>query len=208
MGQTLNNGKTNSLEISDLEKIVGQDKTAFEKLMSHYHCTVYRLCYRLLRDTCAAEDATQETFLRAFLKIDSYDPSRRFSSWLYAIAHHYCLDQLKRVRPHLITWDEAPTWAQALDQKTGQPEKSLLQSETASEVQTWVSTLPAHERTPIILKYWQQYSCQEIAQKLNTSPSAIKSKLFRARKKMARVALPSMPTDTSCRLHTTQARPV
>lgn len=207
MGKTLNEGKSNILEISCLEKVVGQDQTAFEKLVVHYQPVVYRLCYRILNDSGAAEDATQETFLRAFLKIDTYDPSKRFSSWLYAIAHHYCLDQLRRVRPYLLTWDEAPAWAQVLDQKDEQPEISLLQSETASEVQTWVAALPAHERTPIILKYWQQYSCQEIAQSLNTSTGAVKSKLFRARKKMAQVALPSLKPDKPSGVRTTQAIP-
>lgn len=181
--------KTNLLEISQMERIVGQDKTVFEHLVTHYQPTVYSVCYRLLKDVTAAEDATQETFLRAFLKIESYDPSRCFSSWLYAIANHYCVDQLRRVRLYTITWDEAPTWAQIQEQKGGQPETDLLLSETISEVQTWLAMLPVQHRTPLILKYWYHYSCQEIAQQLDTSTNAVKSKLFRARKRMAQVAL-------------------
>ena len=72
------------------------DDEAFSRLVEAYQRPVFSVCYRMLGDAAEAEDAAQETFIRAYTCIDSYDPSRKFSSWLLAIASHYCIDLLRR----------------------------------------------------------------------------------------------------------------
>ena len=172
-------------------------RSAFSQLVAAYQGPIYTLCYRMLGDSLAAEDATQEVFIRAYFKLDTYDEGRKFSTWLYAIASHYCLDQLKRRRLTLISWESLGAWQQPPAQPGAQPERTLLTKESEEEVHRLLEALRPAYRMPVILKYWHGMSCEEIAQALNTSVSAVKSKLFRARKMMAKVAIQEqkMPTE-------------
>jgi RNA polymerase sigma-70 factor (ECF subfamily) len=77
------------------------DQSAFGRLVMAYQTPVYNLAYRMLGNAAEAEEAAQETFLRAYTHLRSYDPQRRFRSWLLSIASHYCIDRLRRRR---ITW--------------------------------------------------------------------------------------------------------
>lgn len=157
---------------------------AFDPLVEKYQRPVYNLCYRMLGEATAAEDATQEVFLRAYAKLHSYDPARQFSTWLFAIASHYCLDQLRQRRLRLIAWEDlSPTWHKT--PPTDQPEARLLQAEAGQAIQSLLENLSPEYRAVVILKYWHHLSYEEMAHTLQTSVSAIKSKLFRARRAMA-----------------------
>ena len=74
------------------------DKEAFSELVEAHHKPVYNMCYRMLGNTGDAEDAAQETFLRAYKAIKRYDPSRKFITWLLSIAANYCIDQQRKRR--------------------------------------------------------------------------------------------------------------
>ena len=71
---------------------------AFSRLVEAYQTPIYNLAYRMLGNRTEAEDAAQETFIRAYTRLDTYDPGRKFSSWLLSIASHYCVDVLRRRR--------------------------------------------------------------------------------------------------------------
>jgi len=166
------------------------DSEAFCQIVEKYQQPVYNLCYRMLNNAHDAEDAAQEVFTRAYYKLDSYDDAGKFSTWLFSIASHHCIDKLRKRRVNLISWDELESWYHWPVQDTAQPEKVLLEAEAAQEVQTLLNKLPPDYRLAIILKYWHALSYQEIAQTLETTVGAIKSKLFRARKMMADQAAP------------------
>jgi RNA polymerase sigma-70 factor (ECF subfamily) len=125
-------------------------------------------------------------FLRAYTKLDTYDDTRQFSTWLFSIASHYCMDRWKKRRFQLIPWDDLKE--SLSDRGTTQPEKALLETEISQEVHELLQTLRADYRMIVILKYWHKMSYQEIAQTLDTTISTIKSKLFRARKMLAKAA--------------------
>ena len=161
------------------------DRAAFNHIIDKYQRAVYNLCYHMLRNVLEAEDATQEVFLRAYHKLDSYDERRKFSTWLLAIASHYCLDQLKRPYRNSVSLDDYLSECYFFGNPAAQPEAVLLNKEAITEVRHLLKILPPHYRVVVILKYWQALSYQEIAQILNTTVSAIKSKLFKARRKMA-----------------------
>lgn len=161
------------------------DPAAFGHLVEKYQGPVYNLCYYMLDDTAAAEDATQEVFIRAYFKLDSYDETRQFSTWLFSIATHYCLDRLKMRRLRLVSWDSLPSWKIISSEVAAQPELLFIKKETRAEVRNLLNTLQTEQRIIIVLKYWHDMRCDEIAEVMNTSVSAVKSKLFRARKKMA-----------------------
>lgn len=164
------------------------NQIAFSKIVEAYQKPIFNLCYRMLNEATAAEDAAQEAFVRAYYKLDSYDETRKFSSWLFSIASHHCIDVLRKRRLNLISWDDIPPWRWLPDTDTPQPEESLLDKEAVQEIHQLLNTLPPDYRAAVVLKYWHEMSYTDIAETLDTTTSAIKSKLFRARKMMAQAA--------------------
>ncbi|MDX1521344.1 MAG: sigma-70 family RNA polymerase sigma factor [Anaerolineae bacterium] len=159
------------------------DQTAFLNIVDAYQRPIYNLCYRMLDNAAEAEDATQETFLRAYTKINSYQTSRKFSSWLFSIASHYCIDRLRRRRHQTVSWDELPPWRVTPD-NAPQPEQVAETREAEHQLRTVIEDLAPDYRAAIILRYWHEMSYDEIAETLDTSVSAIKSRLFRAKQMM------------------------
>jgi RNA polymerase sigma-70 factor, ECF subfamily len=167
-----------------IEKALQGDDLAFGQLVDAYQNPVYNLCYRMLGSSAEAEDAAQETFLRAYVRLSSYDSDRKFSSWILAVASHYCIDQLRRRRFNLVSLDDLPPWAWLPDPNP-QPEDVAARRQQADEVRTLLNALSADYRAAVVLRYWHEFSYQEIAEVLDTTVSAIKSRLFRARQMMA-----------------------
>jgi RNA polymerase sigma-70 factor (ECF subfamily) len=163
------------------------DSTAFMHLVEAYQRPVYNLCYRILGEAAEAEDAAQETFLRAYTKLNTYQHDRKFSSWLLSIASHYCIDRLRRRRYQTVSWDDLPPW-RWLPATEPEPEEATLTHETHDTLRQLLDTLPADYRATVVLRYWHEMSYDEIAAMLETTVSAIKSRLFRARQMMAKVA--------------------
>ena len=159
--------------------------TAFNHIVEKYQKPVYNLCYRMFNNRDDAEEAAQEVFMRAYFKLDTYTETYMFSTWLFSIASHYCIDRLKKRRFQLISWDDLDPWYPFPGQDVPQPEKTMLKVEADREVRTLLSELSPDYRTVIILKYWYSMSYEEIAQTLGTTIDTIKSRLFRARRMMA-----------------------
>jgi RNA polymerase sigma-70 factor, ECF subfamily len=162
------------------------NQTAFSQIVNKYQKPVYNICYHMLKNGEEAEDAAQEVFLRAFAKLDTYDEERQFSTWLFAIASHYCMDRWKKRRFQLVSWDDMKNMLS--DRETAQPEKVMINVEASQEVHDMLQTLRPDYRMVVILKYWHAMSYEDIADTMDTTVSTIKSKLFRARKMMAKAA--------------------
>jgi len=163
-----------------LEQARRGDQAAFARLVGAYQGPVYNLCYRMLSNAPEAEDAAQETFMRMYTKLHTYQPERKLSSWLLSIASHYCIDRLRRRRGQWISLDEEPVAATLPSQNRG-PEDLALRAESRDEVQRLVDMLPAAYRVPLILRYWYDLSYAEIAEVLGLTVQAVKSRLHRAR---------------------------
>ncbi len=159
------------------------DEDAFSQLVEAYQRPVFNLCYRMLGDAAEAEDAAQETFIRAYTRLASYDPNRKFSSWMLAIASHYCIDRLRQRRMGLVAWDDLPPGNWLSDTQT-KPEEVILDRETQRQVRELLNDLPSDYRAVVVLRYWHELSYEEIAETLHTTVPAIKSRLFRARQMM------------------------
>jgi RNA polymerase sigma-70 factor (ECF subfamily) len=141
----------------------------------------------MLNDTVEAEDAAQETFLRAYTKLGSYNANHKFSSWILSIASHYCIDRLRKRRYPTVSWDELPPW-RVMPATEPQPEEVALSEEAQASVHALLDTLPGDYKAAVVLRYWHEMSYDEIAGTLDTSVSAIKSRLFRARNMLAEAA--------------------
>jgi RNA polymerase sigma-70 factor (ECF subfamily) len=166
------------------------DKIAFGKLIEAFQGPVYNLAYRMLNNSGEAEEAAQEAFVRAWTKLDMYDPDRKFSTWLLSITSNYCIDQIRKRRALLLSIDEPlpPHPALNSDKEKG-PEAQMASSEQQDLVQGLLQALPEEYRTAVILRYWQELSYEEIAETTSSTVSAIKSRLFRARKQLAEICI-------------------
>lgn len=164
------------------------DQDAFAELVYTFQDPVYNLCYRMLGESGEAEDATQEAFLRAYLNIERYDTNRSFKTWVMSIASNHCIDRLRKRRMQFVSLDDEPTAAVlALSSKDPLPEQVTLQNERSEVFQDLLLQLDPDYRVAVILRYWYDYSYAEIAQTMDTTESAIKSRLFRARKSLAEI---------------------
>jgi RNA polymerase sigma-70 factor (ECF subfamily) len=173
----------NNLEPAVLTQVHQGNQDAFTQLVETYQRPVYNLCYRMLGDPEEAEDASQETFLRVYRNIKHYDAERPFSTWLLSIAAHLCIDLLRKRRMVIISMDTTPN----LDPADGSPgpEAAFYLKENQGRVQALLKTLNAHDRAAVIMYYWYDFSYEEIAKSLSLTPSAVKSRLHRARLTMA-----------------------
>ena len=169
-----------------VEAALADDQDAFAELVYLFQDPVYNLCYRMLGDAGEAEDATQEAFLRAFLNLRRYDTNRSFKTWLMSIASNHCIDRWRKRRMQLVSLDDEPTAAAlALSSSDPLPEQAALSAEQSELLQGLLMKLEESYRLPLILRYWYDYSYAEIAQLMDTTESAIKSRLFRARRTLA-----------------------
>ena len=167
-------------ELLWLEQARRGDQTAFSRLVEAYQRPVYNLCYRMLSNAPEAEDAAQETFVRMYTKLHTYQPDRKLSSWVLSIASHYCIDRLRRRRGQWLSLDEEPMATTLPSQNRG-PEELAVRAESRDEVQRLVDMLPAAYRVPLILRYWHDLSYAEIAEVMGLTVQAVKSRLHRAR---------------------------
>ncbi|MHB0924410.1 MAG: RNA polymerase sigma factor [Bellilinea sp.] len=161
------------------------DDEAFTQLVERYQNPVYNLCYRMLGDALEAEDAAQEALWRAYQAIRRYDRDRPFATWLLSITAHYCIDlQRKRRLPTL----EIEDWMEeVLPDNTPDPERLTGAREEKERIQKMLSALNPQDRAAIILRYWYEFSEEEISRTLKLSVSAVKSRLHRARLKFAAI---------------------
>ena len=159
------------------------DVNAFTSLVEIYQKPVYNLCYRMLGNPDDAEDAAQETFLRAFQSLKRYDISRSFSTWLLSIAAHYCIDRIRRQRYRILSFEELPV--PDIADASPSVETRLSRKEEQEQIQALLNTLNPVDRAAMVMYYWYDLSYDEICQELGFSVSQLKSRLHRARLAMA-----------------------
>jgi RNA polymerase sigma-70 factor (ECF subfamily) len=180
------------LKINDKPDVIQAqqgDDLAFACLVERYQTPVYNLCYRMLGNPDCAEDAAQESFLRAYRNIDRFDPQHSFISWLLSIAAHYCIDQLRRRRASFISIDQCEKEddrpLQLADARAVHPETVLEKDEENSALHRVLGNLKTIDRAAIVLHYWYELSYPEVAETLGISVPAVKSRLFRARREIS-----------------------
>lgn len=159
------------------------DQQAFAQLVGRYQRHVYNLTYRMLGSAEDAEDATQETFLRAYVALPTFQLGRKFSSWLLSIASNLCIDILRRRR---YAWLSLEDVSFRLVAPTDEPGRGVLRQEEAGRVQHLLSRLPEKYRLVVILRYWYDLSYEEIVETTGLSLNTVKTRLHRARNMLAR----------------------
>ncbi|GAB4515988.1 MAG: sigma-70 family RNA polymerase sigma factor [Anaerolineae bacterium] len=161
------------------------DQDAFAEIVYTFQDAVYNLCYRILGERTEAEDATQEAMLRAYSNLIRYDHERSFKTWLLSIASNHCIDRLRKRRMQFLSIDDPLPANMALSSDEPQPEFVVEMNERSHRIQQMLNDLNEVDRAAVVLRYWYDYSYVEIAEILETTESAIKSRLYRARQALA-----------------------
>jgi RNA polymerase sigma-70 factor (ECF subfamily) len=163
------------------QRVQAGDAHAFAELVNRYQRTVLNLAYRMLGDAQEAEDIAQEVFIRAYQSLGRFDPSRRFFSWLYRIAVNRCLSARAQRRPGPLV----DGMEQALPDPATSPEQQATRAETRAAVRHAIAGLPEHERVVVALRYGADLSYEEIASTMQLPLGTVKTRLFRARQRLA-----------------------
>jgi RNA polymerase sigma-70 factor (ECF subfamily) len=154
----------------------GQRDRAFDGLLQRYEGRIYRLCCAMLRDRAQAEDAAQESLLRVWKALDTYDERAALSSWIYAITRNRCLTALARRRAMDSLSDgevEAQITQLVSHDDAGDDRGALLRE--------LVDLLPERLRRTVLLYYFEERSTSEVALMLGCPEGTVKTHLFRAR---------------------------
>jgi len=175
-------------EIEWLAQARKGDDQAFACLVEIYQKPVFNLCYRMLGTSGEAEEAAQESFIRAYQGLAKYDNQRPVKTWLLSIAAHYCIDQLRRRKMVTFSLDADDTYFEAPD-PSPDPEAVLYANEEQRMLHALIKTLGPQDRATIIMRYWYDLSDEEIGQALSLSVSAVKSRLHRSRRELAELWL-------------------
>lgn len=153
------------------------DTSAFEPLVVKYQRVLFAVALRLVGDYEDARDVTQNALVKAFERLEQYDPNRRFFSWIYRIALNEGLNFRRARRPH----DELPA-ALPVD---GRQWEIAAAHERAAMVHTAVERLSAEYREVIVLRHFGELSYQEISEAIGLPEKTVKSRLFSARQRLA-----------------------
>jgi RNA polymerase sigma-70 factor (ECF subfamily) len=175
------------------------DKRAFSRLVDLHQRAVYGLCLRLLRDGEEARDASQETFVRAFAAVGTYDPGQPFAPWLLRIARNHCLDALRRRIPagRRLELDADPADGAAgheiPDAAAPSADDLLDRHETATTLEAAVEALPANYREVVHLFHVEQMSYRQIAATMDVPIGTVMTWLHRARARLRLSLAPAAP---------------
>jgi RNA polymerase sigma-70 factor, ECF subfamily len=168
-----------------VRRTLAGDQEAFSNLVEKYKDPVFNVAYRMLGNASEAEDVAQEAFVRAYTQLRTYKDSHRFSTWLLSITSHLAIDQLRRRRFLALPLENVPFLEWIADAGVG-PEQAALEGEASDEMQRILSMLPPKYRAVLVLRYWNDFSYEEIAGMLHLTPALVKARLHRARELVAR----------------------
>ena len=164
------------------------DAQAFEQLVTPHEQMLWRVCWHYTHHQEDAADCLQETMLKAWRAIKSYRSECSLSSWLYRIASTVCLDFLRKQKrlPQTESADELAEEGFSPVDESPTPDEAILKAESADSIRAAIDSLPGDMRTVIILYALQGLPYEEIADTMNTSVGTVKSRLNRARQKIAK----------------------
>ena len=180
---------TRDEEMRVIRDVLDGDTDRFEELVHAYEKGIYNLCLRILGDEQDALDATQEAFFKAFRSLSSFRGESRFSTWLHRLAGNICLDMLRRRpgAPVLSTDDDdAPLF---LADDSPSPQDLLERKEIRRAVSEALALLPPEFRQAVVLRDVNGLSYEEIADVTGLEAGTVKSRIYRARKKLAAALL-------------------
>jgi RNA polymerase sigma factor (sigma-70 family) len=174
-----------------VKQILRGKRDQFAIILQRYERPIFNFIYRFFGHYDLAEELTQETFLRCYQFLKSYDTERKFSTWLYTVARNLCIDHLKKRKAgREISLDQSLPAVERTEKGRAQGEDPQLQCIRKQEDDTLLralGTLEPTKRIVLILYYFQGLSYQEIGETLSVPVSTVKIRIFRAKKALLEV---------------------
>ncbi len=170
-----------------VEQARNGDQKAYAQLLGKYRDAIYFMLLKMINNPIDAEDLTIEAFGKAFKNLNQYTPNFAFSTWLFKIASNNCIDFIRKQRTNTVSLD------QSMDEDDNLSPSSLIQSDTLDPEATMineqkirlmrdvVAKLKPRYRSLIELRYFSEYSYEEIAEQMELPIGTVKAQLFRAR---------------------------
>jgi len=163
------------------------DQAAYAELLDRYKESVFYLLNKMVNNRDDAEDLTIEAFGKAFKNIEQYTPNYAFSTWLFRIATNNCIDYIRKKRMITVsldktfTGDDGGEMTMDVRSNTLDPEENLIRKQKNILMQSLVTKLKPRYRILVEMRYFQELSYEEIAEKLDFPIGTVKAQLFRSR---------------------------
>jgi len=166
---------------------ISGDQKAYEELFKRYKDAIYYMLLKMVNNKVDAEDLTFEAFGKAFRNLKQYSPKFAFSTWLFKIASNNCIDFLRKRRNNTVSIDGSErddserSYVMTLVSDGLNPEQTIVKEQEAKIMRQKVSLLKERYRRLVELRYFKEYSYEEIADELSLPLGTVKAQLFRAR---------------------------
>ncbi len=167
-----------------MQAVSGGDMAAFEELVGRHQALVAGTVARMLGDNSEVDDIAQQVFVRVWKSAKRYMPRAKFTTWLLKITRNLVFNELRRRKRRAVTslqHESGEEEMQIEDERTQQPDVTLLEGELQDAITSAIAQLPETQRMALVLRRYEELSYEEIADVLDQSVPAVKSLLFRAR---------------------------
>ena len=174
-------------DIELVERALKGNQQAYAQLLGKYRDAIYFMLLKMVNNPIDAEDLTIEAFGKAFKNINQYTPNFAFSTWLFKIASNNCIDYIRKQRGSTISLDQPVDEDDSLSpstliqSNTPDPEENMINDQKIKLMHEVVAKLKPRYRTLIQLRYFKEYSYEEIADNMEIPIGTVKAQLFRAR---------------------------
>ncbi|GAA0463607.1 sigma-70 family RNA polymerase sigma factor [Alkalibacillus silvisoli] len=163
-----------------------KDNKLLEDIVSTYDHELYRHCYRMLGCFYDAEEVTQETFLKAYQHLYKFEEINQIKPWLFRIATNLCIDRMRKKKPiaildQVIKGTEHSTQLEQLESQVLTPEENMIYQEQNQLIWDYIKGLAPKYRSVILLRYFSEFSLNEIAIELNIPVGTVKTRIFRGK---------------------------
>ena len=163
--------------------VLGGDTAAFEYLFDRYRDAIHRLFLQRTGNAEDADDLLQETFIKVYMNLHRYSPEYTFGQWLYTIARNTFIDYVRKRQDDLPIDEKFSSPAS----NTPTPEESVINSQQHHQIELCIARLPENYRRLIRMRFFDEYSYEEIAVKLSLPLGTVKTQIHRARERMCRL---------------------
>lgn len=175
----------------NIKRAIQGDEKAYKALLKRYERGIYNMIYQMVKNREETEDLVQETFIKAFNALDSYNDQFAFSTWLYKIAFNNCIDSIRKKKLKTYPLDkpiktkEGQVQQEIRDDSTS-PEKEILFAEKRKQINEAIGCLPERYKQVIILRHKEERSYEEISEMMKIPLGTVKARIFRAREMLKR----------------------
>lgn len=176
-----------------VEQCLDGDERAAREIVVRFEKPIFSLIYRMVRDRELAEDLAQETFVRTLNNLRRYNPSYKFSSWLFKIGYNLTIDHLRKKQldivsiqgaPDAVTPDQQAATRITLEDPDERPDELLEARSIGEEIEEAIDRLRPEYRTAILLRHVQGYAYEEIAEVMEVPLGTVKTYIHRARNEL------------------------